>query len=93
VADVGRGRRIDDDVSTLRSDLVRRVLGCLRDHPHDDTVERVVRRLGFVERDAADAALQVLEQDGLTRHAGVHWQLTRRGWEIARRQNPRPDTE
>jgi DNA-binding IclR family transcriptional regulator len=80
-------------MGSLRSDLLRRVLGCLRDHPHDDTVEDVARRLGFVERDAVDAALQVLEQDGLAWHAGEHWQLTRRGWEVAREQDPRPDTD
>jgi hypothetical protein len=80
-------------MSSLRSDLLRRVLGCLRDHPHDDTVAGVARRLGFVDHDAVDAALQVLEQERLARHAGEHWQLTRRGWETARVQDPRPDTE
>jgi hypothetical protein len=76
-----------------RSDLVRRVIGCLRDHPHDDTVERVTQRLGFVERDAVAAALHVLEQDRLARQAGGHWQLTRRGWDSAHELDPGPDAD
>jgi hypothetical protein len=80
-------------VSDSRSDLVRRVLGCLRDHPHDDTVKRIVRRLGFVEHDAVAAALEVLREDGLARRAGEHWALTARGWESARRQDPDLDLE
>jgi hypothetical protein len=80
-------------VSSLRSDLVRRVLGCLRDHPHDDTVARIASRLGFVERDAVEAALEVLSQDGLARRADDHWALTRAGWDASRPQDPRPDTD
>ena len=77
-------------MSSLRSDLVCRVLGCLRDHPHDDTVARLTRRLGLVEPDAVEAALEILRMDGLARSAGVHWQLTRRGWQLARERDPDP---
>ena len=80
-------------MATRRSDLVRRVLGCLRDHPHDDTVAEIVRRLGFVEHDAVAAALELLLEDGLTRRAGEHWVLTTAGWEAARRQDPQFDVE
>jgi DNA-binding IclR family transcriptional regulator len=72
---------------------LRRVLGCLRDHPHDNTVARVARRLGFVEPEAVEAALEVLMQDGYVRRAGEHWALTRGGWDVARSQAPYPDTE
>jgi hypothetical protein len=75
-------------VAARRSDLVRRVLGCLRDHPHDDTVEKIVRRLGLVEHDAVSAALLLLQEDGSVRRAGEHWALTTAGWEAARRQDP-----
>jgi hypothetical protein len=64
-----------------RSILLRRVLGCLGDHCHDDTPERVARRLGLVSSEVVEAALQALEADGLVLSAGGHWQLTRRGWE------------
>ena len=77
----------------LRSDLVRRVLGCLRDHPHDDTGPAITRRLGFVEPEAVEAALEILVDESLARRADGHWQLTRRGWELARADDPRPDTE
>jgi hypothetical protein len=84
---------VSTTVNQRRSDLVRRVLGCLRDHPHDDTVQRIVRRLGFVEDDAVAAALELLREDGLTRSADEHWALTTAGWEAARRQNPDFDIE
>jgi hypothetical protein len=71
-------------VPAPRSDLVRRVLGSLRDHPHDDTIERVTTRLGLVDADAVQAALAVLEQDRLVNAAGGHWQLTQSGWRLAR---------
>lgn len=67
-------------MTALRSDLVQRVLGCLRDHPHDDTVRGVTRRLGLVTDDAVAAALAVLEDDRLVTHAYGHWQLTREGF-------------
>lgn len=68
----------------LRSDLLRRVLGCLRDHPHDNTAERVSARLGLFDVHAAEAALQALQSDSLVNEAGGHWTLTRRGWTAAR---------
>jgi hypothetical protein len=68
----------------LRSELLRRVLGCLRDHPHDDTAARVSARLGLFDEDAAAAALQALESDSLVTVANDHWSLTRRGWSVAR---------
>ena len=74
------------------SDLLRRVLGCLRDHPHDDTPARVTRRLGLVTPDAVEAALAALEHDRLVMHAGEHWSPTRTGWKAARAENPFADT-
>jgi hypothetical protein len=68
----------------LRSELLNRVLGCLRDHPHDNTPERMSARLGLFDVDAATAALQALELDSLTQSAGDHWSLTRKGWIAAR---------
>lgn len=68
----------------LRSELLNRVLGCLRDHPHDNTPERMSARLGLFDVDAASAALQALELDSLTQSAGGHWSLTRQGWQLAR---------
>ena len=78
---------------SLRSDLLRRVLGCLRDHPHDDTVDEIARRLGLVSPDAVLAAVTALEQEELVMRAGEHWSLTRHGWVVARADDPRPDTE
>jgi DNA-binding IclR family transcriptional regulator len=80
-------------VTAPRSDLVRRVLGCLRDHPHDDTIPEIVRRLGFVEPEAVEAALEVLREQGFVRRAKAHWALTTDGWDTARRDDPRPDFE
>ena len=72
----------------LRSVLVLRVLGCLRDHPHDNTAARVARRLGTVDVGVVEAALVTLDGDGLAMHADGHWSLTRRGWTAARADEP-----
>ena len=71
-------------VATPRSELVRRVLGCLGNHPHDDTIDGVTRRLGLVSADAVEAALTALEQESLVARAGDHWQLTLDGWAVSR---------
>ena len=71
-------------VATPRSELLRRVLGCLGDHPHDDTIDRITRRLGLVSADAVEAALTALEQESLVTRASDHWQLTHRGWAVSR---------
>jgi hypothetical protein len=71
-------------VATPRSELLRRVLGCLGDHPHDDTIDRVTWRLGLVSADAVEAALTALEQESLVTRASDHWQLTHRGWALSR---------
>jgi hypothetical protein len=60
------------------------VLGCLSDHPHDDTIDRVTRRLGLVSADVVEAALTALEQESLVMRAGDHWQLTHQGWAVSR---------
>lgn len=73
-----------------RSDLLRRVLGCLRDHPHDDTVGRITTLLDVISTDAIEAALDALESDGLVMHAGEHWSLTGSGWSAARADEPFP---
>jgi hypothetical protein len=67
-----------------RSELLNRVLGCLRDHPHDNTPERMSARLGLFDVAAATAALQALEEESLAQSAGEHWSLTRQGWIVAR---------
>jgi len=74
-----------------RSDLVRRVLGSLRDHPHDDTIDSLTGRLGLVAADAVSAALTVLEQDRLVTHALGHWQLTHDGWTVSGEDATDPD--
>jgi hypothetical protein len=71
-------------MATPRSELLRRVLGCLGDHPHDDTIDRVARRLGLVSADAVKAALTALERESLVARAGDHWQLTDDGWAVSR---------
>ena len=68
----------------FRSELLRRVLGCLRDHPHDNTPERMSARLGLFDTEAAAAALEALAADALTQSDGDHWSLTRKGWTAAR---------
>jgi DNA-binding HxlR family transcriptional regulator len=80
-------------VAAPRSILLRRVLGCLRDFPHDNTSEAIARRLGRISRDEIDAALRALESDGLVLRAGDHSQLTRRGWESAREIDPQLEVE
>jgi Mn-dependent DtxR family transcriptional regulator len=75
-------------VAAPRSILLRRVLGCLRDHRHDDTAERIAQRLGLVSPEVVEAALHALAQDRLVIGAGGHWQLTRNGWETARALDP-----
>lgn len=67
-----------------------RVLGSLRDHPHDDTALRIARLLGLAPPNINEA-LAVLERDYLVAGAGEHWQLTRRGWQTARRLQPEFD--
>ena len=74
--------------ATPRSELLRRVLGCLGSHPHDDTIDRVTRRLGLVSADAVEAALTALEQESLVVRAGDHWQLTLDGWAVSRAADP-----
>ena len=86
----GRSARADG-VATPRSELLRRVLGCLGDHPHDDTIDRVTRRLGLVSADAVEAALTALEHDSLVTRAGDHWQLTRHGWAVSRAADAHSD--
>jgi DNA-binding IclR family transcriptional regulator len=70
-------------VQVPRSDLLRRVLGSLRDHPHDDTVEEISRLLALAA-DTVEVALAALEQDGLARQARTHWSLSHEGWRAAR---------
>ena len=67
-------------VATPRSELLCHVLSCLGDHPHDDTIDRVTRRVGLVSADAVEAALTALEQERLVTRAGANWQLTHHGW-------------
>ena len=71
-----------------RSELLNRVLGCLRDHPHDNTPELLSARLALFDVEATTAALRALEMDSLTHSAGEHWSLTRQGWIAARADEP-----
>lgn len=71
-------------ITVPRSILLRRVLGCMGDHCHDDTPDRIARRLGLMSPDVVDAALQALQEERFVIRAGRHWQLTRRGWDAAR---------
>jgi DNA-binding IclR family transcriptional regulator len=70
-----------------RSDLLRRVLGCLRDHPHDDTVGRIARLLAIPAEDV-EVALRALAEDGLVGETRSHWVLSRNGWASARADDP-----
>ena len=79
-------------ISPPRSDLLRRVLGCLRDHPHDDTVDRIARLLGMPAEDV-EVALKALAEDGLVRETRTHWVLSRSGWASARADDPFGDLE
>lgn len=63
--------------------LERRVLGCLRHHPHDNTA-RLIADLLAVPDHAVATALDGLERESLVLSAGAHWALTRRGWTAAR---------
>ena len=74
-------------IATPRSILLRRVLGCMRDHCHDDTAESIVRRLGLVSPEVVTAALEALEEERFVFSAGDHWQLTQRGWVVARAED------
>jgi DNA-binding transcriptional ArsR family regulator len=74
-------------VGIPRSDLLRRVLGSLRDHPHDDTVEQISRLLALAP-DTVEVALIALEQSGLARQARTHWSLSHEGWLAARADDP-----
>jgi hypothetical protein len=70
-------------VSVPRSLLLRRVLWCLRDHPHDTTPGRMAARLGDVGEAEVEVALRALAQDALVVTAQGHWQLARAGWRAA----------
>ncbi|MBE2320782.1 hypothetical protein DVA67_032785 [Solirubrobacter sp. CPCC 204708] len=60
------------------------MLGCLCDHPHDNTPELLSARIAVFDTEAVAAALEALEQDSYVLSAGDHWSLTRRGWLAAR---------
>jgi len=79
-------------LQTPRSDLLRRVLGSLRDHPHDSTVEQVARLLSLPAEDAF-VALRSLEEEGLAREARAHWSLSHTGWAAARADDPYRDAD
>jgi hypothetical protein len=68
------------------------VLGSLRDHPHDDTADRIGRLLAMPAEDV-EVALTALAQDGLTSETRTHWVLTRSGWASARSDDPFDDLE
>ena len=70
-----------------RSDLLRRVLGSLRDHPHDDTVDRVAVLLALPQ-DEVRVGLTALADDDLVRQTRSHWVLSRDGWLSARADDP-----
>lgn len=79
-------------ISVPRSDLLRRVLGCLRDHPHDNTVDRIGRLLAM-PAEAVEVALTALAEDGLVSETRSHWVLTRNGWASARADDPFGDLD
>jgi hypothetical protein len=89
---IGEARDNGVVISLPRSDLLRRVLGCLRDHPHDDTVGRIGRLLEIPAQDVA-VALTALAEDGLVGETRGHWVLSRRGWAAARADDPFGDLE
>jgi hypothetical protein len=70
-------------VDAPRSVLLRSVLECLRDHPHDDTASGVATWLGWASVNDVEVALQALHRETLVMRAGEHWQLTRAGWRAA----------
>jgi DNA-binding IclR family transcriptional regulator len=79
-------------LQTPRSDLLRRVLGSLRDHPHDNTVDQVARLLSLPADDVW-VALRSLEEEGLAREARTHWCLSYPGWSAARADDPYGDAD
>ena len=93
MAHAARARATMALVQAPRSELLRCVLGSLRDHPHDDTIDRVSRLLAWLDLDAVRAALISLETDRLVSCAGGHWQLTWRGWSVARADDPYRDSD
>jgi DNA-binding IclR family transcriptional regulator len=68
---------------------MRAVLRSLRDHPHDDTTAQVAShaRLAIAE---TESLLDTLAEEHLVLHADRHWQLSRRGWSVAREVPERP---
>jgi hypothetical protein len=78
-------------VQAPRSELLRTVIGSLRDHPHDDTVDDVAKLLAWLDLEVVNAALISLEHERLVSCAGGHWQLTSKGWSIARLDDPYRD--
>ncbi len=72
-----------EGVTAPRSHLLLAVLGCLRDHPHDTTPERIARRLGALSAVDVAAALQALLAEQLVITAVGHWQLSHRGFRAA----------
>jgi hypothetical protein len=93
VSDTARRKRSNDGVLPLpRSDLLRRVLGALRDHPHDDTADRVAALLSL-PRDDVQVALTALAEDGLVRQTRSHWVLSRDGGASARADDPFDDLD
>ncbi len=58
-------------------------MGCLRDHPHDTTPERIARRLGALSTLDVAAALQALLAEQLVITAVGHWQLSHSGFRAA----------
>jgi hypothetical protein len=79
-------------LQTPRSDFLRRVLGSLRDHPHDNTADQIGRLLDL-PADDVEAALRSLEQEGLARAARTHWCLSHAGWVAARADDPYRDLD
>jgi hypothetical protein len=67
------------------SRLDQAILAALRDHPHDDTLSRLLDVLGGpVDAQAVSASLDRLLAAGLVATAGGHWQLTAAGFRLQR---------
>ncbi len=64
-------------------EATRAVLRSLRDHPHDDTTAQIARHAGLALADAA-TVLGALDAEHIVLYADGHWQLSRRGWNVAR---------
>jgi len=60
--------------------LLRSVMACLADHPHDDTPALIAERLGLGDPEDIAVALSALEQDHLVVSGFGHFQLSNRGW-------------